>query len=76
MALLLRSSTRAFLLVLIPALILIPYLLFAGDEKKSPTLPRDPGNIYGSFENGFKYIIRPHDNPKEKVALYLHVKSG
>ncbi len=39
-------------------------------------LPRDDKNVYGQFDNGFHYIIRPHDNPPKRVALYLHVKTG
>jgi zinc protease len=46
-------------------------LASAADE-----LPRDPGNVYGTFDNGLKYIIRHNANPPGKVALNLHVKTG
>ncbi|HVP13255.1 MAG TPA: insulinase family protein, partial [Phycisphaerae bacterium] len=39
-------------------------------------LPKDPGNVYGKFDNGLSYIIRRHNNPPGRVALYLHIKSG
>ena len=39
-------------------------------------LPKDPGNVYGQFDNGFSYIVRKHSNPPKRVALYLHIKSG
>jgi len=39
-------------------------------------LPKDDNNVYGMFDNGFKYIIRKHANPPGRVALYLHVKTG
>src|SRR5215203_884697 len=39
-------------------------------------LPRDPNNVYGTFDNGLKYIIRKNANPPGKVALNLHVKTG
>jgi len=39
-------------------------------------LPRDPNNIYGKFDNGLSYVIRKHANPPDRVALYLHIKTG
>ncbi len=39
-------------------------------------LGRDPQNLYGSFDNGFKYIIRKNTNPPGRVALFLHVDTG
>lgn len=39
-------------------------------------LPQDPNNLYGQFENGLSYIVRKHANPPERVAVYLHVKTG
>src|SRR5688572_3217771 len=42
----------------------------------SDDLPRDPNNVYGTFDNGMKYIIRHNSNPPGKVALNLHVRPG
>jgi len=39
-------------------------------------LPKDDNNVYGMFDNGFKYIIRKHANPPGRVAMYLHIKTG
>lgn len=51
--------------------VLIAVPLFA-DE----LLPRDDNNVYGMFDNGFKYIMRKHAKPPGRVAMYLHVKTG
>ena len=39
-------------------------------------LPVDAENVYGTFDNGLKYIIHPASNPPAKVSLELHVASG
>lgn len=39
-------------------------------------LPKDDNNVYGMFDNGFKYIIRQHAKPPGRVAMYLHIKTG
>jgi zinc protease len=39
-------------------------------------LPRDPNNVYGQFDNDLSYVIRKHANPPDRVALYLHIKTG
>jgi zinc protease len=39
-------------------------------------LPRDPNNVYGTFDNGVNYIIRHASNPPGKVSLDLHVRTG
>ncbi len=44
--------------------------------QEAKPLPRDDKNIYGSFENGLRYIIRKHDKPAERIAVYLHICSG
>ncbi len=39
-------------------------------------LPTDPRLVTGTLDNGLSYIIRRHDNPPGRAALYLHVSSG
>ncbi|MCC6429236.1 MAG: insulinase family protein [Phycisphaerales bacterium] len=39
-------------------------------------LPTDPKLVTGTLDNGLSYIIRKHDNPPGRAALYLHVASG
>ncbi|MCA8959039.1 MAG: insulinase family protein [Planctomycetes bacterium] len=39
-------------------------------------LPKDPDNRYGTLDNGFDYVVRQHDNPPERVTLYLHINTG
>ena len=48
----------------------------AGAESLDGKLPRDAGNVYGKFDNGFKYIVRPHTNPPGRAAFFLHVDTG
>lgn len=61
----------------------IPMVLIcvAGALSASPLLadellPKDDNNVYGMFDNGFKYIIRKHALPPGRVAMYLHIKTG
>jgi zinc protease len=42
----------------------------------SEPLGRDPNNVYGKFDNGLTYIVRHNERPPQRVAFYLHVKSG
>lgn len=60
-----------------PWMICCLLLSTAGAHTRADTpLPRDPNNVYGKFDNGFSYIIRPHENPPKRIALYLHVRTG
>ena len=56
--------------------VLVVAPLAAQEPGKDSQLPRDPNNVYGKFENGLSYIIRPHANPPGRVAFYLHVRTG
>ena len=64
--------TRRFLLSLFCLSCLLTTAPLFADE----LLPQDDNNVYGMFDNGFKYIIRQHAKPPGRVALYLHVKTG
>ncbi len=39
-------------------------------------LGQDPANVYGEFDNGLSYIIRPHSNPPGRVSMFLRIDSG
>jgi zinc protease len=39
-------------------------------------LPTDPALVTGELPNGVKYIIRRHDNPKGRAAVWMHVGTG
>ena len=39
-------------------------------------LPRDPANVYGTFDNGLDYIVRQTANPPGKFSAFLHIKAG
>lgn len=45
-------------------------------QEPTERLPRDEGNRYGALENGMRYVIRTSSNPPERVAVYLHIRSG
>src|SRR3954447_6060357 len=57
-------------------LLTISFAAIAQENKPGDELPRDPNNVYGTFDNGFSYVIRKNPNPPGKVALNLHVKTG
>ena len=42
----------------------------------SPKLPMDPALRTGQLANGLKFVIRKHDVPKGRVALWLAVDAG
>ncbi|WPD24640.1 MAG: insulinase family protein [Candidatus Electrothrix scaldis] len=39
-------------------------------------LQPDPSLIFGTLENGFRYVLMPNHEPKGRVAMYLNVQSG
>ena len=39
-------------------------------------LQPDPSLIFGTLENGFRYVLMPNHEPKGRVAMYLDVQSG
>ena len=54
----------------------IAVFALSAHARADESLPRDPGNVYGQFDNGLHYIIRHNANPPGRVQLYLHVKTG
>ena len=44
-------------------------------HEKSELQP-DPSLVYGKLDNGFRYVIKNNDNPKDRAALYLNVQAG
>ncbi|MGB5687045.1 MAG: insulinase family protein [Candidatus Electrothrix sp.] len=39
-------------------------------------LKPDPSLIFGTLENGLRYVMMPNDEPKGRVAMYLDIQSG
>ncbi|MDH3330268.1 MAG: insulinase family protein, partial [Desulfobulbaceae bacterium] len=39
-------------------------------------LQPDPGIIYGSLENGFRYVIMENHEPENRTGLYLNIQAG
>ena len=58
------------------ALLGLATLARAAEATPDAPLPRDPNNLYGSFDNGVKYIIRKATTPPGKFSLDLHVRTG
>ena len=58
------------------ALLCLSGMLAASTVAADELLPKDDNNVYGMFDNGFKYIIRKHAKPPGRVAMYLHIKTG
>ncbi len=70
-------------------LILLSLPSFAEEEKKSPPncistgwphessdLKPDPALVFGTLENGLRYVILPNQEPKNRLAMYLNVQAG
>jgi zinc protease len=36
----------------------------------------DPGALFGSLENGFRYVIYPNAEPPKRLSLRLHIDAG
>jgi zinc protease len=39
-------------------------------------LPTDPRLVTGTLDNGLTYIVRRHDNPPGRAAIWMHVDTG
>ena len=39
-------------------------------------LKPDPALIFGTLDNGFRYVLMPNHEPKGRVAMYLNVQAG
>ncbi|WP_440284347.1 M16 family metallopeptidase [Escherichia fergusonii] len=59
-----------YLLTFVATLLLIPERLIA------TPLPQDEKLITGQLQNGLKYIIYPHAQPKDQVNLWLQIHTG
>ncbi len=44
-------------------------------HEKSDLVP-DPEVLFGKLENGFRYVIKANDTPRDRVAIYLNVQAG
>ena len=39
-------------------------------------LPTDPALVTGTLDNGLSYVVRRHQNPAGRIAIWLHVATG
>ena len=39
-------------------------------------LKPDPALVFGTLENGLRYVIMQNDEPKDRVGLYLNIQAG
>ncbi|RZM88274.1 MULTISPECIES: M16 family metallopeptidase [unclassified Escherichia] len=60
----------SFLLSLVAMLLLLPGRLIATE------LPQDDKLITGQLDNGLRYMIYPHSQPKNQVNLWLQIHTG
>ena len=67
---------RAFPIVVLVTLLLMPLLAVGASSFADEALPTDPALVTGALPNGLRYIIRPHKNPEGRVSVWLHVATG
>lgn len=53
-----------------------PACISQGWPQDVSDLPVDPQLIFGTLDNGIRYVIRQNKQPKERIALYLDVQAG
>ncbi|HSE95687.1 MAG TPA: pitrilysin family protein, partial [Methylomirabilota bacterium] len=58
------------------AAVLLSLLAAVAPPAAAELLPTDPALVTGTLDNGLAYVIRRHDNPPGRVAIWLHVHSG
>lgn len=39
-------------------------------------IPADPSAVFGSLDNGFRYMILPNPEPPNRVSIRLHIQAG
>ena len=47
-----------------------------GWPHENSNLPVDPTIIFGSLDNGLRYILKQNREPKNRVAMYLNIQAG
>lgn len=47
-----------------------------GWPHESSDLPADPEILFGTLDNGLRYIIRHNGKPRNRVAMFLNVRAG
>lgn len=43
---------------------------------ESSNLQPDPSLVFGRLDNGFRYVLRKNQEPRNRVAMYLNVQAG
>src|SRR5512144_1953003 len=67
---------RRYLVLFVLAALVVPGVLPAVLSAGEEVLPTDPALVTGTLSNGFRYIVRQHKNPEERVGMWLHVSTG
>lgn len=44
--------------------------------QETSEIPADPEAIFGTLDNGFRYIIYPNSEPPQRVSFRLHIDAG
>lgn len=44
--------------------------------QETSSIPADPEAVFGTLENGFRYIIYPNSEPPRRVSFRLHIDAG
>jgi zinc protease len=44
--------------------------------QENSDIPADPSAVFGSLENGFRYMILPNSEPPGRVSIRLHIAAG
>lgn len=48
----------------------------AGPIKEIPLFSHDPSLVMGSLENGFTYVLKKNQEPKNRVSMHLVIRAG
>ena len=53
-----------------------PSCFSQGWPHESSDLPVDPSLIFGTLDNGLRYVLKKNSEPKNRVAMYLNIQAG
>ncbi|MGH7390049.1 MAG: M16 family metallopeptidase [Candidatus Rokuibacteriota bacterium] len=78
-----RTLHTARIVPCLPAFLLVVALSGCAGAPSAPippaageALPADPALARGTLDNGLSYIVRHHQNPQGRIAIWLHVATG
>ncbi len=53
-----------------------PLCISRGWPQENSDLPVDPSLIFGTLENGVRYVLKQNREPRNRVAMYLNIQAG